>query len=67
MNYSEDLIAQKSRFPYRPSGCLVAKVRKPKSKAQGPNATVDGGINSSRSIRGPDGRADAEVSKFVFA
>jgi hypothetical protein len=67
MNYSEDLIAQKSRFPYRPSGCLVAKVPKPKSKAQGPNTTADGAISSSRSRRGPDGRVDTEVSKFVFA
>jgi len=32
MNYSEDLIAQKSHFPYKPFGRPVAKFRTPKSE-----------------------------------
>jgi hypothetical protein len=32
-----------------------------------PNATADSGVSSSRSGRGLDGPADAEVSKFLFA
>jgi hypothetical protein len=59
----EDLQLRKSVFPTNHPNALIRN----SVSDQGPNATVDCGLSSSRSRRGSDGPVDAKVSKSPFA
>jgi hypothetical protein len=58
----EDLQLRKSVFPTNHTNALIRN----SVSDQGPNATVDCGVSSSRSRRGSDGPVDAKVSKSPF-